>query len=354
MSFRAKFFRARSAQSEVVSVHVENGFLQVRNVEGVLASWPVASIHRDPTHSVAVVLACGSDDERLELLDTAILAQLNIQAPVWNLASLRDKAYYFWICGLLSAGVITLIIWNVGTAARILAAKVPLEYETKLAEAALVGGGIKACSPSDRQTEVVRKLTERLFEGDPEGATRVSIHFVDEDVKNAYTFPGGGIYFFTGLIRGMESPDEFAGVLAHEIEHAVRRHVLQSVIKGLVFTGMINFIFGDFSAIALIDPSTAIQLLTLKHSREMEAEADQGAVQRLKASGLSPRGLVQFFKREDDGKLAKKLSFLSTHPYSGKRANAFEKLVEDNDEYLSPALDDDDWEQVKAVCTTSL
>ncbi|MEI8281383.1 MAG: M48 family metalloprotease, partial [Armatimonadota bacterium] len=48
---------------------------------------------------------------------------------------------------------------------------------------------------------------------------------VDSKDVNAFSLPGGYIYVYQGLIDFVQSDDELAGVLAHEISHAGQRHV---------------------------------------------------------------------------------------------------------------------------------
>src|SRR5579862_821482 len=54
-------------------------------------------------------------------------------------------------------------------------------------------------------------------------------HYRFEVIKgtdvNAFSLPGGYIYVFEGLVKYVESDDELAGVLGHEISHAAFRHV---------------------------------------------------------------------------------------------------------------------------------
>jgi len=45
-----------------------------------------------------------------------------------------------------------------------------------------------------------------------------------DDILNAFAAPGGYIYFYTGLIHFLDDESQFAGVVAHEIAHADRRH----------------------------------------------------------------------------------------------------------------------------------
>ncbi len=53
------------------------------------------------------------------------------------------------------------------------------------------------------------------------------------DEANAFALPGGRIYVFEGLINKAETPDELAGVLAHEISHVAHRDGNRSVLAAL-------------------------------------------------------------------------------------------------------------------------
>jgi predicted Zn-dependent protease len=46
----------------------------------------------------------------------------------------------------------------------------------------------------------------------------------NDSVMNAFCTPGGYIYIYTGILKFLDSEDQFAGVLGHEIGHADMRH----------------------------------------------------------------------------------------------------------------------------------
>ena len=60
---------------------------------------------------------------------------------------------------------------------------------------------------------------------------RYQFRIIDNDQVNAFTIPGGNIYIFSGLITKSDSPEEVAAVLAHEIGHAEKRHVVNKIVK---------------------------------------------------------------------------------------------------------------------------
>ena len=53
----------------------------------------------------------------------------------------------------------------------------------------------------------------------------------DDSTLNAFCTPGGYIYIYTGILKFLDSEDEFAGVLAHEIGHADMRHSTRQMTK---------------------------------------------------------------------------------------------------------------------------
>lgn len=348
MKSTAKFFRGRTATSEIVELEVVGGLLQISKDGQVLASWPVQHVFRDPSYSVAVVLGCSGDDERLELLDSGILRDLPIDGHIWNREGIQKKK------NLLIAGVainivaIFAFIWFTPQIAKRLAFKVPLEYEKKLGTLALEGSKLEVCELTPEQRKVADQLMLKLA---PNDSIKSELNFVARDDVNAYTFPGGDIYVFKGLLEKAGSSDELAGVLAHELEHVKERHVMQAVVKAAMFTGLLNFVLGDFSSILLVDPATAAQLLSLKHSRTMEEEADEGALQRLNRAQISSKGMADFFGKLEDKEISKALSFISTHPFSGDRAKRFRKAITTESERDSNlALTSGEWLQILKVC----
>jgi beta-barrel assembly-enhancing protease len=133
----------------------------------------------------------------------------------------------------------------------------------------------------------------------------------DDSVLNAFCTPGGYIYVYTGLIRYLESEDQLAGVLGHEIAHADLRHSTEQLTKNYGVRILINVIAGDASVLG----DMAGSLLSLTFSRGDETEADMKSVEYLSDTDYDPRGVARFFERmEKNGDSLGPLVFLSTHP----------------------------------------
>ncbi|MDX7324874.1 M48 family metalloprotease, partial [Providencia rettgeri] len=73
----------------------------------------------------------------------------------------------------------------------------------------------------------LKTLATRIDPDDP----RLEVDVVKLPMVNAVTLPGGRIVVFDGLIRAAKSPDEVAGVVAHEIGHVRHRDVMEGLLR---------------------------------------------------------------------------------------------------------------------------
>jgi predicted Zn-dependent protease len=152
-------------------------------------------------------------------------------------------------------------------------------------------------------------------------------YVVEDDEINAFAIPAGFIYVNTGTILKARNVSELAGVVAHEVGHAVLRHVAQNYNKqrtasllhqlGVIGAG----IFGGRAAAEIANLGGGLAAVTVLNTfgREAEREADAFAVRVLPAAGYDPVGLLTFFEtlREEGG--AHPPAFLSSHPATEER-----------------------------------
>src|SRR5438270_5785644 len=57
---------------------------------------------------------------------------------------------------------------------------------------------------------------------------------VEGDQLNAFAFPGGFVFVYTGLIEATETEAELAGAMAHEIAHVTARHITRQATRGQI------------------------------------------------------------------------------------------------------------------------
>jgi predicted Zn-dependent protease len=194
--------------------------------------------------------------------------------------------------------------------------------------------------------EAVRSVGARLAAAEPAPALPFRFELARDASVNAYAAPGGLIVVHTGLLRSATSADELAGVLAHEMTHVTERHTLRQVVFYAGFTRALRLMVGSPEGAAEMLAGAARNLTALRFSREQEAAADRGALERLERAQLSGAGLVSFFDRLARGRGALP-PFLSSHPAAAERAAA---LLDAMDRRRGRAVDPLvlDWAAVQA------
>lgn len=155
----------------------------------------------------------------------------------------------------------------------------------------------------------------------------------DKDI-NAFSLPGGYIYVYDGLISAVESDDELAGVLSHEIAHAAFRHVAtlqreQSKLQAVQIPLLLLAIIAG-GANAAGDALTLSSLIGTAvgsgWSVKAEQSADYGGLQYMMKSKYDPTGLLTFMERmvreEKRNGASGDPGIFRTHPPSAERAAA--------------------------------
>lgn len=149
------------------------------------------------------------------------------------------------------------------------------------------------------------------------------IRIIDDSTLNAFCTPGGYIYFYTGILRFLESEDELAGVMGHEMAHAEMRHSTDAMTRqyGLqILTAvLVDSQYNDLANIAS-------GLAQLKYGRSDESESDEYSVRWLYNTAYNATGATGFFKKINALGGSRTPEFLSTHPDPGKRIENMEKL----------------------------
>jgi predicted Zn-dependent protease len=179
----------------------------------------------------------------------------------------------------------------------------------------------------------VRRIGKKLAEHFPPQPFTFHFHVIEEDVYNAFATPAGHIYLNSGLITAMESEDELAGILAHEMAHVTSRHISEKIERGkkiqlATLAGLAASAFlgiGSSGELAQAVASTTLaagQSAVLSYSREDERQADRLGLQVLTAAGYDPAGLMRMLEkiRAKEWYGSKEVpNYLSTHPASEER-----------------------------------
>lgn len=239
---------------------------------------------------------------------------------------------------IVSAASVALFV----TAPEWLGPMVPQSWERRLGDAMVGDLGNRLCSTPEGDAA----LAKMLGKVDPSGQ-QVRAGVANVDMVNAVALPGGQVLLFDGLVQEAESPEELAGVLAHEVGHVRERHVMTALLRQFGLSVLISGINSNVG-------SGALAATRLSYGREAEREADRYARNAMRDADISPVGAAEFFERQlgDSGErnsASKAVEWLSTHPLQAERARAFRDSAAQGRNY-PPALTDEEYAALKSMC----
>lgn len=151
---------------------------------------------------------------------------------------------------------------------------------------------------------------------------KYEFYVVLDDDLNAFALPGGKVFVNAGAIAHTNSEAELAGLLAHELSHAVLSHGFQLVAEGNLIANVTQYVpLGG----------TIANLFTLDYSRDMERQADILGTRLIASTGYAADGLrnlmVTLKQQEDESFFP---SWLASHPSSDDRIRYLESLISGN------------------------
>ena len=190
-------------------------------------------------------------------------------------------------------------------------------------------------------TAYVDAIGQRLAKESPRQDVAYQFHVVDMIEPNAFALPGGYVYVTRGLLALVNTEDELAGVVGHEIGHVAARHTVQRVSRQGPFaliTNLVSGVTGFFVPIVgdIVGGvgNFAQSLVFSPYSRSQESQADEVGQDMAAKAGWNPVGLALFLNtlgREEallsDG--PRKPSFFDSHPATPDRVKNTTKHAKD-------------------------
>jgi len=161
-------------------------------------------------------------------------------------------------------------------------------------------------------------------------------YILKKDELNAFAGPGGHIFVFTGLIDAMDTIDELAAVICHDIGHVSSRHISERIEQnkkiGLAtLAGVLaGSLLGGEVANAVVTGSVAAGIQKqLSYSREDERQADQLGFKYANEAGFKPSALksaLEKFQRMQLG-MENVPAYLLTHPMGTERMANIDSML---------------------------
>lgn len=168
-----------------------------------------------------------------------------------------------------------------------------------------------------------------------------TIKIINSNTINAFAAPGGYIYVYTGLLKFVDNEATLAGIIAHEVAHAERRHSTKRMTKAYGLSLLTSIILGnDASALEQLAANLLSGLALLKNSRDDEYEADEYSFKYLLSTQWYPGAITYFFTKIQEQQKSKPTQFeelLSTHPLDQKRTDQINALLKERN--IPPATE---------------
>ncbi len=221
------------------------------------------------------------------------------------------------------AGIVLAILFGGAWAVEELAVRTPPAWEARLF--GFMAKSFRGTNDDPRSQRVADLLTSL----DPDAAQKVRLLVLDDEQLNAFAAPGGVILVTTGLLDAVESENELAFVLGHELGHVRHRDHLRSMGRGLGASLSLTFL----SAMIGTDVSAlgwAQELSNLRFSRQQERRADDWGLELTAKRYGHVAGATAFFERlpRAESAVARGAEkFLSSHPVSENRIERLGKLA---------------------------
>lgn len=181
-------------------------------------------------------------------------------------------------------------------------------------------------SKTDDRLVATQDLVDRLATHWPDSPYRFRVEIEDSESSNAMAFPGGLIVVTSGLLQQVESENELAFVLGHELGHFYNRDHIRALGRGIV----ISLVFvaatgGDAGTIGL----AATDLTVSGFSRKQESRADAVALQLVNAEYAHVDEAWRLFERwRDASSHDYAISYFSTHPATENRIAELRELAD--------------------------
>jgi predicted Zn-dependent protease len=192
----------------------------------------------------------------------------------------------------------------------------------------------------------IDSIISRICDANEIERNSLKIHILINDDVNAFALPDGHLVIHTGLILSSENAEGLCGVIAHEIAHIERKHVMKKLIKEIGLSVLISMTTGGGGTEAAKD---AVRILSSSaFDRTLEKEADITAVDYLIKAKVDPEDFANFLymiaeTEENPGRF---LTWMSTHPDSKERGNYIIEYAKGKNTHYQKVIDDDTWRKM--------
>lgn len=360
--WQASYLDGHTAIRHAATVRLMREGLEVATESGETRLWSYREIRQTQgfySGEEVRLERSGGGPEALMVPDVEFLDSLREAAPHLG-GRFHDptrRAFRRRLTVLAAFGVIAVTVgiylWGIPVLARIGATIVPVSWEERVGQPAVsyLAPPGERCRDPQLQT-AVGDILEILTATSARSPYTLRVYVVDSPVVNAIAIPGGHIVVFRGLLERTRSPEELAGVLAHELQHVLRRHATRAMIQTASTGLLLAALTGDGTGPLVYGLQTARTLGDLHYSRRAEEEADSEGMKMLRAARVDPAGMIDFYEMlvKQEGARADTFKYLSTHPIATDRIARLKSMEADGRGAPAKLMPAADWASLARRC----
>ncbi|MBM3810671.1 MAG: hypothetical protein FJW20_03435 [Acidimicrobiia bacterium] len=291
----ATYRRAAENSKHLVTLQATAGGLAITRRSGEIVHWPYSVLRRRAGRDGKVLFERGKGGSReiLSVGDPAAVDAICRHAPHLHWTSWTESRWKK--CIVLFGGLLALsvsgYIWGVPAAAGAAVSYVPPQVIYKLSEAMLNETVPPKLRCLDPKLVAVQKLADKLSAARP--GARAQIVVGDFAYAHSFPLPGAVVVITRGMLARAGTPENLAGIIAHDLHHIRAADPARLVVTPLAYVALKSLITRDFTGKMA---SLAASLGTPSFQPAEELAADAAAIESLLAAGIDPAPAIDFFR----------------------------------------------------------
>ena len=358
----AHYLDGRTATRHRITLTITPRALQLLLSGGETRQWPYDQIRQTQGaySGEPVRLEFGPEPAEAVVISTpALLIAIHKAAPTmaqhFHNPSRRKTRRRWTLCAAL--GVLLIVVglyrWGIPSMAAVATPYIPLAWEESLGRQVVehLAPDARQCHDPDRLRKLDR-VVQVLTATHPGSPYHIRLSVVDAPAINAFAAPGGRVVILRGLLEKTASPEQLAGVLAHELQHVYQRHTTRAILEQTATTFLLTAVSGDLSGGLAWGLEGARTMGSWHYNRTHEREADIEGLRMMKSARLDPAAMLAFYGIMQKGAEAHAdpPDFLSTHQDMGERLATLIALAGPAPTDGLTLLPEEDWKDIRTLC----
>ena len=188
-------------------------------------------------------------------------------------------------------------------------------------------------SQNPQYQQLVKQVGAKVVNNSDAKKTNYPFQFyvlADNRTVNAFALPGGPIFITEALLTRLQSEDQLAGVLGHEVGHVIARHSAEQMSKQELsqgIAGAAGVAAGDANSVYYAQ--VVANMVNMKYGRDDELESDDLGVRFMIQAGYNPEALIGVMDILEEASGGSQVpEFQSTHPSPSNRREKIKAAIE--------------------------